>query len=89
MNSSPAPETEQLSPKAELRDLMERAGLRGSHHKDTGQSALARLLKLSDVTVSRWLTDRSDSSDPPRAVILFLRAYVRLNARERAEVTVD
>lgn len=68
---------------------MERAGLRGSHHKDLGQSALARMLKRSDTTVSRWFTERGDSTNPPREVILFLRAYVKLTARERADVVAD
>ena len=78
------------NPKTELRDLLIMANLADPTRKgDEGQAALARALGASTVTVNRWLSDadeRKDSLDPPRSVLLFLRAFVRLNERERAAV---
>jgi hypothetical protein len=81
----------ETAPKSELHQLAEQAGFANPTRKKSGinQAALARHLGVNVMSVNRWLTDREDGKPPPRAVILFLRAFVRLKPKDRAEVLAD
>ena len=66
------------SERAEFLGLLEMSGL--------SQAALGRALGVAAMTVNRWKGGRNDALPVPRYVIVFLRAYNRLPAGDRAMV---
>lgn len=78
-----------MDPKTEFRRLVEAAGFENPTRKNgINQAALARHLGANVMSVNRWLMPGT-GREPPRSVILFLRAYNRLSPEDRAAVLAD
>lgn len=67
--------------RAELRDLMEQAGLR--------QTDLAKVFGVSKISVNRWFVDRADSARVPLYALRFLRVFMMLAPKARASLLAD
>lgn len=64
--------------RAEFLDQLDKAGL--------SQAALGRALGVAPMTVNRWKGERADALPVPRYAVVFLRAYNRLSATDKAAV---